>query len=100
MVVGDVRRVIEIPGDNAGVLDYAGSADKSKLLKLSHFLNDGAGSVGITQPPASHAIGLAEAVEDQDILVELGRAAKVAVVAIGAVNLVAQEQDAALLGQE
>src|SRR5205814_805074 len=99
-VIGDMGRKIIVPGDQAGVLHYAGGANVGELLKLGHFFNNGSRTVGVGEPPAGHAVGLAEAVEDQDIVIELGGAAKTTVIAVGAVNLVAQEQDAALLGQK
>ena len=51
------------------------------------------------EPPAGHAVGLAEAVEDQHVLVELGGAGERLVVAEAAIDLVAEQQDAAFAGQ-
>src|SRR6266851_4457660 len=100
MIVGDVRGIVEVQGGDTGVLNHARSADEGELLQLSHFFNDRAGSVSVAEPPTGHAVRLAEAVKDEHVVVELGGAAKSAVVTISTVNLVTQEQDAALFGKE
>ena len=56
-------------------------------------------AVGEAEPPAGHAVRLAEAVDDQHVLVELRRAGERLVVAERAVDLVADQQHVALAGQ-
>ena len=55
--------------------------------------------MGEAEPPAGHAVGLAEAVQHQHVGVELRRAGERAVVAEHAVNLIADEQNVAVVGE-
>src|SRR5947209_17666648 len=97
LVVGDDRADIVIQRDRAGDLHHTWSTHVGELLQLGHLVDEAARAVAEAEPPAGHAVRLAEAVEDDRILVVLGWAAEGAVVAKGAVDLVAQEQDVALL---
>ena len=62
-----VRSSVE--GRDAGVLDDARGADEAELLELGHLLDEPRRPVGEAQPPAGHAVGLAEAVDHQHVLV-------------------------------
>ena len=94
------RAGIDFQRRDPGVLDHAGSADKAELLKLDHLLDKQLRAVRVSQAPAGHAVGLAEAVKDDHLLVELGRAVARGVVAEGTVNFVTQEQDVTLVRQQ
>src|SRR5712692_2851544 len=64
LIIGNEAGVVEIPGNNPGLLHHAGSADKGELLELGHFLDDLPRAVGVSEPPSRHAVCFAETVED------------------------------------
>ncbi len=90
LVVGDDGRNVVVPGDGAGELYDAGGADVGELLQLDHLVDEPARAVREAEPPTGHAIRLAEAVEDDGVLVVLGGTAERAVVAKRAVDLIAE----------
>src|SRR5208282_6278122 len=95
----DVRGQVFVKRRPAGVLRDAGRADEAELLKLGHLLDDPRGAVGEPQTPAGHAVGLAEAIDHQDVLVPGRRRRERSVVTEGPVNLVADQEDVALLAK-
>ena len=94
-----LRGEVLVEGDDAGVLDHARGADEAELLELGHLLDQPGRAVGEAEPPAGHPVRLAEAVDDQDVLVPGRRGGERAVVAEGAIDLVADQQDAPLLAE-
>src|SRR5262249_4757367 len=100
LVILDDGRDIVVPGRHARVLHDARGADISELLKLDHLSDEAAGAVTEAEAPAGHAVGLAEAVENQRVLVPRGRTGERRIVAEGPIDLVAHEQNAVFTSQE
>ncbi len=96
-------------GGDAGDLHHRGGADEGVLLELGHLLDDGARADDVAHAPAGHAVGLAEAAHQEQVAAERGRAGAVERVVAAApgglgvaelvVDLVAQQQQVAALGQ-
>ena len=95
----DLGREVLVERDDPGVLDDARGADEAELLELGHLLDQPARAVGEAEPPAGHAVGLAEAVDDQHLVVPGGGGGERVVVAEGAIDLVADQQDAPLAAE-
>src|SRR5262245_54754473 len=93
-------RDVAVPGRHAGVLHDARGADIRALLELDHLFDEPARSVAEAEPPTGHAVGLAEAVDNEYVLVELGGAGKRLVIDESAINLIANQQHATLAGKQ
>src|SRR5262249_37598252 len=100
VIVGDMVGDVVIPGGDPSVLHHARSTDETELLQLDHLLDESRRSVAVAEAPARHPVRLAEAVEDEYVLVELRRTVELAIVAEGLVDLIAQEQHVAGAGQQ
>ncbi len=66
LIVRDNAGHVIVPRDGAGILDHARRTHVTVVLEFEHLLNDAAWPVCKTQAPTGHAIGFAEAVEDED----------------------------------
>ena len=95
----DLSGQVLVEGDDAGVLGHARGTDKAELLELGHLLNQRRRTVGVAQSPAGHAVGLAEAVDHQDIVVPGRRRGERLIVAERPVNLVADQEHVPLLAE-
>src|SRR5262245_4688965 len=62
-VVGHDRGNVEVPRRYPRVLHHAWGAHERELLQRAHFFNKPFRPVDVAQPPAGHAVSLAEAVE-------------------------------------
>src|ERR1700677_3440812 len=81
--------------DDAAILGYARCAHKTKLLKLRHLLDQTRRAMGVTEPPTRHSVGLAEAVNHQDVVVPVCRSGKGMIAAKRPINLVTDQEDVA-----
>src|SRR5262245_56018913 len=89
LVVRDERGRIVVQGRKPAPLYDARGADERELLKFGDLLNQPPGAVRPAEPPAGHAIGLAEALDDQHVLVVTGWRIGRSLVVKCPVNLVA-----------
>src|SRR5437870_3362607 len=99
-VGGGELRSVAIQGSNACILNNARGADERELLELDHLFDNALRPVDIAQSPARHAIRLAEAVEDNDLLIELRGTVVGGVITESAVDLVAEQKDVAFARQQ
>src|SRR5262245_19288307 len=79
-VVGHLLGNVRIQSGYPGMLHHAGRAHKRPLLQFDHLLDELARAMAEPQPPAGHAVSLAETVHHQHILLKLSGAAKCLVV--------------------